>query len=110
MSKPQSTEEQNVNLPLEVTTKRGEKTLSEIESTEEQSVNLPTEVTVSSANEASPCNSSDASPTDDESDYDSDSDSDSDSTDGYSGGNGSEQEASGKLPRWLSDIAKQAKV
>ncbi|WP_341751348.1 MULTISPECIES: hypothetical protein [unclassified Candidatus Tisiphia] len=106
MSKPESTEEQNVNLPLEVTTKRDEKTLSEIESTEEQSVNLPTEVTVSSANEASPCNSSDASPTDDESDYDSD----SDSTDGYSGGNGSKQEASGKLPRWLSDIAKQAKV
>ncbi|BFD45748.1 MAG: hypothetical protein DMENIID0002_03940 [Rickettsia endosymbiont of Sergentomyia squamirostris] len=80
--------------------------MSKPESTEEQSVNLPTEVTVSSANEASPCNFSDASPTDDESDYDSD----SDSTDGYSGGNGSEQEASGKLLRWLSDIAKQAKV
>ena len=105
MSKPESAEEQNVNLPLEVTTKRGEKTLSDIDSTTEQSVNLPTEVTVSSANEASPCNSSDASPTDDESDYDSD----SDSTDGYSGGSESEQEASGKLPRWLSDITKQAK-
>jgi hypothetical protein len=59
VSEPESTEEQNVNLPLEVTTKRGEKTLSEIESTTEQSVNLPLEVTVSSASEASPCNSTD---------------------------------------------------
>ncbi|WP_341754452.1 hypothetical protein [Candidatus Tisiphia endosymbiont of Dioctria rufipes] len=104
MSEPESTEEQNVNLPLEVTTKRGEKTLSEIESTEEQSVNLPLEVTVSSASEASPCNSSEAAPTDDESDCDSDFDST-----GESSGNSEEQEASGKLPRWLSDIAKQAK-
>jgi hypothetical protein len=79
--------------------------VSEPESTEEQNVNLPLEVTVSSANEASPCNSSDAAPTDDGSDYDSD----SDSTDGYSGGSGSEQEASGKLPRWLSNIAKHTK-
>jgi hypothetical protein len=54
-------------------------TVSEPESTEGQSVNLPTEVTVSSVNEASPCNSSEAAPADNESD--------SDSTDGYSGGN-----------------------
>ncbi|WP_342260360.1 hypothetical protein [Candidatus Tisiphia endosymbiont of Metellina segmentata] len=132
VSESESTEEQNINFPFEVTAKRGEQSLSEVESTtgqsfnsspeitvssgekslpklestEEKSFNLPMEITVSSANEASPCNSSDASPTDDESDYDSD----SDSTDGYSGGNGSEQEASGKLPRWLSDITKQAKV
>ncbi|MFU7500502.1 MAG: DnaA N-terminal domain-containing protein [Candidatus Tisiphia sp.] len=127
VSESESTEEQNVNLPLEVTTKRGEQSLSEVESTteqsfdsspeitvssgekslpklestEEKSFNLPMETTVNSVNETLPCNSSKAAPTDD--------DSDSDSTDGYSGGSGSEQEASGKLPRWLSDITKQAK-
>ncbi len=60
--------------------------MSDIDSTTEQSVNLPLEVTVNSVNETLPCNSTDcnsseATPTDDESDYDSD----SDSTDGYSG-------------------------
>ena len=134
VSEPESTEEQNINLPLEVTEKRGKKSVSETESTteqsfnlspeimissgeqslpeigsvEEKSFNLPTEVTVSSVNEALPYNSTDGNssevtPTDDKSD------SDSDSTDGYSGGNESEQEASGKLSGWLSDIAKKAK-
>ncbi|WP_375332046.1 DnaA N-terminal domain-containing protein [Candidatus Tisiphia endosymbiont of Temnostethus pusillus] len=108
VSEPESAEEQKVNLPLEVAVKRGEQSLSEVESTTEQSFDSSPEITVSSANETLPCNSSDTAPTDDESDYDSD----SDSTDGYSGGSGSEQEASGKLPRvkrWVSDIAKHTK-
>ncbi|WP_417905576.1 DnaA N-terminal domain-containing protein [Candidatus Tisiphia endosymbiont of Micropterix aruncella] len=134
VSEPESTEEQKVNLPLEVTTKRGEKTLSDIdstteqnfdsspeitvsssekslpkpESTEEKSFNLPMETKVNSVNETLPYNSTDDN-SGDTVDNESDCDSDSDSTDGYSGGSGSEQEASGKLPRWLSDITKQAK-
>ncbi|WP_342279032.1 DnaA N-terminal domain-containing protein [Candidatus Tisiphia endosymbiont of Myopa tessellatipennis] len=130
VSEPESTEEQNINFLLEVTAKRGEQSLSEVESTteqnfdsspeitvsssekslpklestEEKSFNLPMETTVSSVNETLPCNSSEAAPTDDESDCDSDSDST-----GESSGNSEEQEASGKLPRWLSDITKQAK-
>ncbi|WP_341751156.1 palindromic element RPE1 domain-containing protein [Candidatus Tisiphia endosymbiont of Piscicola geometra] len=85
VSEPESTEEQNVNLPLEVTEKRGEKSLSEpaltteqsfnlssevmvssdeqslleIGSVEEKSFNLPTEITASSVNEALPYNSTD---------------------------------------------------
>ncbi|WP_425363159.1 DnaA N-terminal domain-containing protein [Candidatus Tisiphia endosymbiont of Hybos culiciformis] len=136
VSEPESTEEQSLNLPLEVPEKRGEQSLSEVESTteqsfnlspeitinsgeqslaelelsEEKSLNLPTKVTVSSVNEALPYNSTDdnsgdAALTDDKSD----SDSDSDSTDGYSGGSESEQEASGKLSRWLRDVTKMAK-
>ncbi|WP_341757062.1 MULTISPECIES: hypothetical protein [unclassified Candidatus Tisiphia] len=120
VSEPESTEEQNVNLPLEVTEKRGEQSLSEPTLTTEQSFNLspeitvssgeqslaelglaeeknfnlPTEVTVSSVNNPLPYNSTnnnygDVALTDDKPD----SDSDSDSTDGYSGGNESEQEA-----------------
>ncbi|BFD45601.1 MAG: hypothetical protein DMENIID0002_02470 [Rickettsia endosymbiont of Sergentomyia squamirostris] len=108
VSEPESSEEQKVNLPLEVAVKRGEQSLSEVESTTEQSFDSSPKITVSSANETLPCNSSEATPTDDESDCDSD----SDSTDGYSGGRGSEQKASGKLPRvkrWVSDIAKHTK-
>ncbi|WP_375331440.1 hypothetical protein [Candidatus Tisiphia endosymbiont of Oplodontha viridula] len=101
VSEPESTEEQNINFPLEVTAKRGEQSLSEVESTteqsfdsspeitvssgkkslpklestEEKSFNLPMETTVNSVNETLPCNSSEAAPTDDESDCDSDSDS-----------------------------------
>ncbi|WP_341756525.1 MULTISPECIES: DnaA N-terminal domain-containing protein [unclassified Candidatus Tisiphia] len=135
---PESTEEQNVNLPLEVTEKRGKKSvletaltteqsfnlspeiminsgeqnLAELGLAEEKSFNLPIEITVSSLNEALPYNSTDDNSgdvalTDDK--LGSDSDSDSDSTDGYSGGSESEQEASGKLSGWLSDIAKKAK-
>ncbi|WP_375318933.1 palindromic element RPE1 domain-containing protein [Candidatus Tisiphia endosymbiont of Oplodontha viridula] len=84
-SEPESTEEQNVNLPLEVTEKRGKKSVLETASTteqsfnlssevmvssdeqnlpelglaEEKSFNLPTEITVSSVNEALPYNSTD---------------------------------------------------
>ncbi|BFD46764.1 MAG: hypothetical protein DMENIID0002_14100 [Rickettsia endosymbiont of Sergentomyia squamirostris] len=105
VSEPESAEEQKVNLPLEVAVKRGEQSLSEVESTTEQSFDSSPEITVSSANETLPCNSSEATPTDDESDCDSD----SDSTDGYSGGRGSEQKASGKLSRWLSGFSKKAK-
>ncbi|WP_342278264.1 hypothetical protein [Candidatus Tisiphia endosymbiont of Myopa tessellatipennis] len=101
VSEPESTEEQNINFPLEVTAKRGEQSLSEVESTteqsfdsspeitvssgkkslpklestEEKSFNLPMETTVNSVNETLPCNSSEAAPTDDESDCNSDSDS-----------------------------------
>ncbi|WP_425363400.1 DnaA N-terminal domain-containing protein [Candidatus Tisiphia endosymbiont of Hybos culiciformis] len=136
VSEPESTEGQNLNLPLEVATKRGEQSVTEIESTteqscnlspevtissdeqnvsepestEEKSFNLPMEVTVSSVSEALPCNSTDGNSGDvAPTDDKSDHDSDSDSTGISSGSSGVEQEASKDSSSWISNIAKKAK-